>query len=243
MASLGAFSHADFQRLRALDTCSVSNAIERFRVRLRNEGFASGAIRCLFPHFAPMLGYAATAKVRTSLPPMRGRFYNDNMDWWNYVATIPQPRVIVFEDVDDLLGFGAVGGEIHSSICMALNCAGQVTNGAVRDLPAVESMGFHLFAGSVSVSHAFAHIVEIGVPVEIGGLKILPGDLIHGDRHGVQTIPLSIAPRIPEMVSKIRCQEQKLIEFCRSPEFSLDQLAEKLQQMCQDGPEAALPEL
>jgi 4-hydroxy-4-methyl-2-oxoglutarate aldolase len=150
------------------------------------------------------------------------------MDWWNYVASLPEPRIMVIEDVDHLPGTGALVGELHAAIALALRCVGHVTNGAVRDLGAVESLGFHLFAGSVAVSHAYAHIVEFGQPVEIGGLEISPGDLVHGDRHGVHTIPLSIAAKIPEMVAEIKREESELLEFCRSPRFALEELPERL---------------
>ena len=231
MSSKNVLSSSDFDNLRKLDTCTVSNTIDRFNVRLQNEGFVSSTVRCQFPNFEPMLGYAVTARVQTSWPPMTGRFFNDNMDWWNYVASMPSPKVIVLQDADHMPGFGGVGGEIHSAIALALNCVGQVTNGVVRDLPAVEAMGFHLFASGVSVSHAYAHIVEFGEPVEIGGLKILPGDLLHGDRHGVHKIPLSIAPEIPQAASRILSREHELVEFCRSHDFSLPELATRLQKM------------
>jgi regulator of RNase E activity RraA len=106
------------------------------------------------------------------------------------------------------------------NILRALHCTGVVTNGSVRDIPAAESAGFHYFAGSVAVSHAYVHIVEMGKPVEIDGLKIQSGDLLHGDLHGVQNIPLSLAPMIPRVAAKI----QALIALCRSPEFSLAKL-------------------
>jgi 4-hydroxy-4-methyl-2-oxoglutarate aldolase len=238
MTAKSTLPETDFDKLRRFDTCSISNAIERFNVRLRNEGFVSGSIHCEFPHFSPMLGYAATAKVRTSSAPMTGRFYHDNMDWWHYVASIPKPRVIIFEDVDDVPGLGASVGEMHAAIGLALDCVGQVTNGAVRDIRAVESMGFQLFAGSVSVSHAYAHITEFGGMVEIGGLKIQPGDLIHGDRNGVHAIPLAIAAELPEMASKIIAEEQQLVEFCRSRRFSLEELADRLKAMTKDATRA-----
>ena len=194
----------DFEKLRALDTCRVSNAIERLDVRLRNEGFIVDTVQCRFPHFTPMLGYAATGRIRTAAPPMTGqRCYYDRLDWWTYVASIPEPRVIVLQDVDHKPGVGAFVGEVHANIGLALNCVGCVTNGAVRDLPVVEALGFHLFAGSVSVSHSYAHITEFGEPVEIGGLKIRPGDLLHGDRHGVLTIPAEIGADIPAEVAKM----------------------------------------
>ncbi len=135
---------------------------------------------------------------------MSGRCYYDRMDFWNYVATMPEPRVLVLQDVDHAPGFGAFVGEIHATIGLALKCVGYVTNGSVRDLPAVRAMGFHLFSGSVAVSHAYAHLVEFGEPVEIGGLKISPGDLVQGDRHGVQTIPLELVPEIPLQAAKIQ---------------------------------------
>ena len=220
----------NFEKIRQLDTCTVSNAIEGFNVRLRNEGFVHGSVRCQFPHFAPMLGYAVPARARSSSAPMTGRCYYDRIDWWEYVLSIPEPRVMVLQDVDHQPGVGAFFGEIHAQIGMALGCAGCVTNGAVRDLPAVERTGFHMFAGSIAVSHSYAHIVDFGEPVEIGGLKIHPGDLLHGDRHGVHSIPLRIANEIPEAAVRVIAEESRLIELCRAPDFSLEKLAAMLRQ-------------
>ena len=216
-------------RIRTLDTCTVSNAIEQFNIRLRNEGFAHGAIRCQFPQFPPVLGYAATARVRSSTPPMTGGCYYDRIDWWEYVLTIPEPRILVLQDVDQTPGFGAFVGEVHAHIALALNCVGCVTDGAVRDLPAVKATGFQLFARCAAVSHAYAHIAEFGEPVEIGGLKIAPGDLIHGDRHGVHIVPQSIAADIPKAAADIMHQERELIELCQSPDFSLQKLSAALE--------------
>jgi 4-hydroxy-4-methyl-2-oxoglutarate aldolase len=218
----------DFERLRALDTCTVSNAIEGLEVRLRNEGFIFGTAKCQFPALGSMAGYAATGRIRTATPPMTHRCYYDRMDWWNYVASLPEPRVMVLQDADHYPGLGAFVGEIHASIGVALKCVGCVTNGAVRDLPAVEALGFQLFAGSVSVSHSYAHIIDFGEPVELGGLKIHSGDLIHGDRHGVLTVPLEIAADIPGEASKILAAERTLTELCCSPKFSLEELAKRI---------------
>jgi 4-hydroxy-4-methyl-2-oxoglutarate aldolase len=221
----------DFKKLGELDTCTVSNAIERMNVRLRNEGFISGTARCRFPELAPMVGYAATARVRTASPPMAHRCYYDRPEWWSYVASLPEPRVLVLQDIDHRTGVGALVGEIHATIGLALKCIGCVTNGAVRDLPAIRALGFHLFSGNVSPSHSYAHIIEFGEPVEIGGLKIASGDLLHGDRHGVVTIPPTVAARIPEQAARLLEEERELIEFCRSPLFSLQELSERIQSM------------
>jgi regulator of RNase E activity RraA len=219
----------NLETLKEFDSCTISNAIERLNVRLRNEGFLSGVARCRFPRLPPMVGYAATARIRTASPPMSHRCYYDRMDWWNYVASVPEPRVLVLQDADHNPGLGAFVGEIHAAIGVALNCVGCVTNGAVRDLPAVEAMGFQMYANHTSVSHAYAHITDFGGPVEISSLKISSGDLLHGDRHGVVNIPLSIANQVPKVAAKINADELALIEFCRSPRFSLQELAERIQ--------------
>jgi len=212
------------EALRRLDACTLANAIETFHERLRNEGFADHTVRCLFPHLQPMLGYAATIKIRGSAPPTTSGPYADRTDWWDYVLSVPLPRVVVVEDVATRAGLGSLVGAVHMNILRTLHCVGVVTNGSVRDIPAAESAGFHLFAGSVSVSHAYVHIVEIGKPVEIGGLKIQSGDLLHGDLHGVQSIPLDVAARVPAVAAQIAAKEQALIALCRSPEFTLDKL-------------------
>ncbi|EEF61572.1 RraA family protein [Pedosphaera parvula] len=213
-----------FESLRRLETCTIANAIDTFDLRLRNEGYADASIRCMFPRLAPMLGYAVTLKIKCSSPPIAGNAYPDRTDWWNQILKFPTPRVVVIQDVDEFPGNGAFLGEVHSSILQALGCIGAITNGAVRDLSAVESNRFQFFAGSVAVSHAYSHIVEIGGEVEIGGLRIKPGDLIHADRHGILSVPGEIAGQIPAVAARLLEQERKVIALCRSADFSLEKL-------------------
>jgi len=214
----------ELESLRRLDACTLANAIETFRERLRNEGFMDSSVRCLFPRLQPMLGYAATIKIRGSAPPTADGKFPERTDWWDYILSLPAPRVVVVEDVSSRPGLGSLVGAVHMNILRALHCVGVVTNGSVRDIPAADSAGFHFFAGSVTVSHAYIHIVEIGAPVQVGGLKINSSDLLHGDLHGVQSVPLDIAARIPAVAAKIAAKEQELIALCRSPEFSLEKL-------------------
>jgi regulator of RNase E activity RraA len=214
--------------LRRFDSCTISNAIERFKVRLRNEGFVHGVVTCRFPELPPVVGYAVTGRIRTSTAPVRGRCYHENIDFWRYVERIPAPRIIVLRDCDHVTGLGALFGEIHARICHALECVAAVTDGAVRDLPGIENLGFQLFAGSISVSHAYAHVVDFGEPVDLGGLKISPGDLLHGDLHGLQSIPLAIAGQLPSAAETVIREEQELLQLCDRKDFSVDILEAKL---------------
>jgi regulator of RNase E activity RraA len=213
-----------FESLRHLDACTVANAIETFHERLRNEGFVDQSVRCLSPNLPPMLGYAATIKIRGALPPTADGFYPDRTDWWDYILTLPEPRVVVIQDASSRPGLGSLVGAVHMNILRALRCSGLVTNGSVRDIPAAQRAGFPMFAGNLTVSHAYVHIVEIGQRVEVGGLKIQSGDLLHGDLHGVQSIPLDIAARIPPVAARITAEEEEIAALCQSPAFSLAKL-------------------
>lgn len=222
---------AQLGQLRDFSTCIVASAIETFRVRLPNTGFADSSVRSIFNEPQPIAGYAVTARIRTSNPPMEGHGYSyERTDWWNHILSIPAPRVAVIEDVDQPAGLGALVGEVNASILLALGCNGLVTNGAVRDVDEVRPSGFQLFAGNVSVSHAYAHIFDFGGPVKVGGLIVRPGDLIHGDRNGVQTIPSEIASQVPGMARKIMRRRQRLIGLCRSEHFSVDVLSEAIEE-------------
>jgi 4-hydroxy-4-methyl-2-oxoglutarate aldolase len=229
---LGSLVHEDvLYALRSIDTCVVANAIETFEVRLRNTGFADAGIRCMFGDMPPVVGYAATARLRTGAPPMAGRLPRDRADWWKSILEVPSPRIVVLEDLDKPPGVGAFLGDMHAAILKALGCVGFVTDGAVRELPRVRDLGLQLFAGNVAVSHAYAHIFDFGSSVKIGGLEIQQGELLHGDLHGILSIPREIAPQVPGVAIQLQQTEQKVIDFCRSRQFSIDQLSQMMKDL------------
>jgi regulator of RNase E activity RraA len=226
MAVQSLLTDEDLEALRQFDTCMIANAIDTFNVRLRNTGFADGSIRCMFQDAAPMVGYAATARLRSGEPPVGGGSFRDRADFWNSILQIPAPRILVLEDMDKPPGRGAFVGDMHAAILKALGCIGYLTNGAVRELPGVHTMGIQLFAGSVAVSHAYAHIFDFGATVRVGGMEVHPGDLLHGDRHGVLTLPVEFATKLPEAAVRLQRVEQTVIDFCRSDAFSVSKLRE-----------------
>jgi 4-hydroxy-4-methyl-2-oxoglutarate aldolase len=210
--------------LRRIDACALANAIESFGVRLRNEGFADGSVRCLFPGMGAVVGHAATVTIRGGNPPTGAPTYLERTDWWDYILSIPAPRIVVVQDVSSRPGLGALLGEVHVNILRALGCVAAVTNGAARDLAAVEKLGFQLFAGTQSVSHSYVHIVETGTRVTVGGLSVGSGDIIHGDQNGVQTVPPDLVDRIPGVVASMAERERAVIALCQGADVSLEKL-------------------
>lgn len=178
-----------------------------------------------------MVGYAVTGQLRCGEPPIKGGTFHTSADFWNSILEVPAPRVLVLEDMDDPPGQGALIGDVHAAILKALGCIGYVTNGAVRELPSIRTTGIQLFAGSTAVSHAFAHIFGVGTPIIVGGMEVHPGDLLHGDRHGVLNIPAEIAAEVPKVAFAMRQAEQKVIEFCKSSSFSVAKLSELMKEL------------
>ena len=221
----------ELEALRQVDTCAVEDAIETFGVRARNVGFTNSTVRCMFEDFPPMVGYAATARLRSGDRPMSGRSFQDRTVWWNSILQVPAPRIVVLEDIDEPPGVGAFLGDTHAAMLMALGCIGYVTDGAVRELPAMREMGFHVFARNVAVSHAYARIIDSGSTIQVGGMQVRPGDLLHGDRHGVVSIPRQIAANIPHVAAELRERDRRVIAACCSPDFSLEKLRQTIKHL------------
>jgi 4-hydroxy-4-methyl-2-oxoglutarate aldolase len=214
------------EAIQQFDTCTIANAIEHFRIRLRNEGFTRPGLRCMTGGDSRLLGYAATSRVRFSNPSVTGAPYLERTDWWGSVEKMPLPRIAVIQDMDPGPGSGAAVGEVHAAILKAFRFSGLITNAAVRDLPAVAQLGFPMFAPFVSVSHSYMHLVDYGEPVDILGLEIRTGDLLYADCHGVVSIPLEIADQIPAVAAKLRAKEQRIVQICLSADFSAGKLEE-----------------
>jgi len=209
------------QALRALSTPTVANAIELFNVRPRNQGFMSPEIHCLFPDLGVMTGYAVTGRFAAENPATRPA---SRYDSWKHILEIPEPRVMVLQDMDQPPGVGAFFGEVMGNIHKRLGCVGVVTNGHVRDLDEVRALGFHFFAAGVCVSHAYVHLIDFGAPVKVGGIVVHSGDLIHADKHGALVVPKEIASDIPQAAARVTEREQRIIGHCQSPNFSLEEL-------------------
>jgi regulator of RNase E activity RraA len=215
-------SQRTLEALRKIDGPSICNAIEGFNVRPKNQGFMLPEIQGVFRDLPPVVGYAVTGVIAANQP--EGRTVAREQ-WWDLILSVPEPRFIVLHDVDNP-PLGAYWGEVQGNIHKALGAVGVATDGTVRDLDEVRALGFQFFAKQVSVSHAYVHLVEIGIPVTVGGLTVRTGDLLHGDKHGVSHIPLDIADRIPGMVKTIADYERKTIDLCQSPDFTLEKLKE-----------------
>jgi regulator of RNase E activity RraA len=173
-----------------------------------------------------MIGYAATATIRASKPRGEGEGYVDRFEYYEFIQSIPAPRIMVIHDQDAPNPVGSFWGEVHGNLHRALGCIGVVTDGGVRDLAPVRALHFHYFAAEVLVSHVHVHLVDFGKPVTVGGHTVKPGDLLFGDEHGVIDIPHPQARNIGALCHRVYMSERPAIDFYKSADFSIEKLRE-----------------
>jgi regulator of RNase E activity RraA len=220
-------SEEQIQALAAIDTPTVCNAIETFGVRDHVEGFLGMDIRCLSPELGVMAGYAVTARVDASTPGAPP----DPVAWEAWVRAMdaaPKPVVLVFQDVGPDPRRSAHCGEVMATLARRLGTVGLVTDGGVRDILEVRALGFHYFAAGLVPSHGTTRFLEVNVPVVLDGVRIQPGDLIHGDVNGVTTIPAEIAGQVAGAAQRVREREAGVMAYTRDPGFTLEGFLERM---------------
>jgi len=211
---------SDIEYLKSIDSPTLSNAIELLKVRPRERGFAPLDIRCLFPEFGTMCGYAVTAQVETAtqMEPFRLETF---VELYRMVEQAPKPAVIVFQEIGGFGDYAAHAGEVMSTFFTRLGAIGLLSDCGVRDLAEVRRLGFHYFARGSVASHANFRIGRCGIPVQVRGMVVNPGDVIHGDVNGVITVPPVEIALLREAVETVRRKEKTVMDFVRSPEFTL----------------------
>jgi regulator of RNase E activity RraA len=203
--------------LQSIDTPTVCNLLEIVAPERRGSGYTVRHLHCPFPDLPPIVGFAKTVTMRAQDPvPLKEAGYMaKRLDYLDYVAADPQPGIAVIQDLDDIVGFGAFWGEVQSNVHKALGCLGTITNGSVRDIPQI-APGFQMLAGSIAPSHAFVHVVDYGTPVNIHGMAVKSGDLIHADRHGAVVVPLETIDAMAAAADKLAATEARIIAAAKS---------------------------
>lgn len=208
--------------LRKFDTPTISNAL----VALRGRTLDDYTRRPVIPapvKFLPMVGFAMTAKLISDAPSTASKDEQLALRhaYYRYVEESRRPGIMVIEDCGRTPGLGSFWGEVNTAIHLGLQVGGVITSGAIRDLDAL-SPDLPILAGNVCLSNGYAHLTKIDVPVEVFGMTVKPGDLLHGDQHGAIRIPLEYLEALPSAIDALMEREQFVIEATRKPGFNAE---------------------
>ena len=209
--------------LRSVDTPTVCNAIEVAQGSRGFNRFTRGTMLHSKPGDPAVVGFARTARISGIAPPtestevIRAR----RMKYFRSMAGGIGPTVAVIEDVDYPNCIAGWWGEVHVAVHKGLGLKGAVTNGVMRDLDVIDE-GFPILAGSIGPSHGYVHVVDIGIQVNILGMRLDEGELIHADRHGSIVIPHDVIPKLKSAIETVVDSEAIIL----GPALSLIHISE-----------------
>ena len=213
-----AVTQSQMEFLRSIDTPTVCNLVEIVAPERRGMGYTVKHLHCPFPDLPPMVGFAKTVtfKSKDKVPLGEAGYMQKRLDYLDYVASTPQPAVMIMHDLDgEHAGFGAFWGEVQSNVHKALGALGVVTDGSIRDIPMI-APGFQMLAAAIVPSHAYVHVVDYGLGVEVAGMAVKSGDLIHADRHGAIVVPVDVIDAMQAAADKLAATEARIIAAAKS---------------------------
>ena len=216
-----------FTHLREFDTPTICNALEVASGERSMSGFTQQTLIASSPGLPAIIGFARTATIRCSTPYDADKRRSNQLSYYEYVAQPEQPSIAVIQDIDERPGLGAFWGEVNTHIHHGLGCVGTLTNGSMRDLDAMQ-VDFQCLAGSLSPSHAWVQVVETGKPVEVFGMSVSDGDIVHADRHGAVVIPKKYLDKLPAAIELMARRENVLLDAARRPDFDLSALKDAM---------------
>ena len=208
-------------KLLTVDSPTVSNAVERFKLRSRREGYMGPQIECRFPDLGPTVGYAVTCTIveyDEDYPPDPKERYA----WAEAIHNSPKPVICVVKDMCHRKGWSSHWGEMVGTQVNVLGCEAIITDGAVRDLSALRGMGMKVWSEHVVVSHGWIDVGQANIPVEVGGLVVNPGDILHADENGIVSIPKEIVTELPGKIDEILEREREGVKRMREQGIDLE---------------------
>ena len=222
-------TQAQMDVLTAWDTPTICNGLERLDPSYRLRGFTTRQFACARPDMKPVIGFARTAMIRAlTVPEMTPAEMTDaRLEYYAYIAAEPRPTITVIQDLDSEPGNGAWWGEVNSNIHAGLGSRGTVTNGSIRDL-GDWAEGFQGLAGKIGPSHANVHLVGFGNQVEVHGMSVCHGDIVHADVHGAVVVPAEAVAALPDAINAIARREAVLLEAAKSPDFGIERLRQAM---------------
>lgn len=198
--------HDFVDALAGIDSATVANAVESLHVRDRTEGYADLRLRCLVSQGAPMVGYAVTVVIDSTTPnqePDSSRL----ADLIAAVSQSPKPCVVVCAEAGPRPERGCHMGDVVATRLVECGVVGVVSGSGVRDLPGVRELGLTVFALGTVVGRGAWTITTVGVDVEVAGLHVRTGDLLHGDGDGLVSVPSSRPEELLQQIAAVRAKE------------------------------------
>jgi regulator of RNase E activity RraA len=225
------------QELKKIDTPTISNVVATYPksddcLKLYDawygQWYSDSTIKCVYPEMEPIVGYVATVVFCEESQRYTG------VDRWALPTHIDQtkkPVVLVAEQrfPSEIARRVGLFGEMMTTRYKALGVVGVVTNGPMRDIDAIKSLGVQYYSTGFTPAHGDMMIQSVGEPVTVGGMVVMPGDMVHMDLHGVVKFPANMMKEILIRAKKLLESENERSGIFLDPDFSLQKWKKQIE--------------
>lgn len=207
----------DITVLKHFDTPTICNALELIDSSRKDSGYTRFNMTAVNLAAGPIVGFALTATMRSekaselSVSELR----QARLDYYEYMFTdMGGPKICVMQDMDgpDAV-HGPFWGEFNTRIHRAMGFRGVVTDGCVRDVGKLPT-DVLLLARGLRPSHANLHIVSYGEPVQVFGMDVSHGDVVHADEHGAVAFPAKLINEVGVKATEFIAREAPIMAAC-----------------------------
>ena len=208
------------ERLREFDSALLANTLDFVDPTPSAQCYLSGTIQSVTPTIGPVAGVAVTAEIDSSTP---SGVFDADVYWeqLEQMAAIDEPKIYVIKTVGSRPDHECVAGDGMGKGLYSVGCLGMVTDGQVRDVDALHTVPFSIHARGRCVQHCALRIKAVNTPVEIGGLTISPGDIIHAGADGVLRLPPASLEPLVEGAPRIAMVEHEAHNQLRRTDISI----------------------
>lgn len=212
------------EELKNFDTPSITNVVATYPGDKENcmglyhpwngKWYTDQTCKCMFPEVGRVVGYAVTCIYGLPDPHYkRGSVIGDVFD---AIKASPKPVILVVKQdmpEDVKARNGLLGGCMMTSF-KAAGIVGAISDGASRDIDEVRPLGVQYMLTGTCAGHGDFELQGLNVPVEVCGMRVCPGEIIHIDESGAVKFPYEYLDDVLERVKKlqkIESNRQKLM--------------------------------
>jgi 4-hydroxy-4-methyl-2-oxoglutarate aldolase len=216
--------NAVLAELRKIDTPTITNVVATYPKNPLCLGiynpwtenwYTDTSIRCIYPEFGAVVGYAVTCVYGLPDPNYSGRL--SFMEVVDALDAMNKPTILVIQQKwpPGLMAKAGLAGEIMTTAMQAVGCVGLLSNGPSRDIDAIRRLKFQMLLGGITAGHGEMAVQAVNVPVAVGGMDIAPGELVHMDENGAVKFPADKAAMVLANARAMLADEARQLDALR----------------------------